>query len=399
MGATFARSRTFIAGETLTAVNLNAIETNILNNFTPAGMDDQSTDVTAMRVTIDPYPSDVASLATSLQGEIERIRYIIALITGETYWYIDPDASLATIAANYLSYATIQSGSVHYIADTGTADIYVATLSPAVLVYTTGMEVRVKIANANATTTPTLNVNSLGAKTIKRGNSAALIAGDLPANHQAIFRYNGTDMILLNPALHTHADAGQGGNTLSVPTIADFTNANHTHASVAQGGSVTNPWPSQTAGDYLLYENLEMRSLTSTTSYVKIKETKVGVGGTFRIKFDGCSTSVSTIEAVIYRNGVAVGTTQVLAGGVTTGGTGYTYTYDPATLKNYVSKDGTNFVYGNYVTYSEDIGGWSAGDLVQVYVRRPSGGGPIIYVKSLNIYTAAPPIVGALLGY
>jgi len=40
MGATFARSRTFVAGEILTATNLNGIETNILNNFTPAGMDD-----------------------------------------------------------------------------------------------------------------------------------------------------------------------------------------------------------------------------------------------------------------------------------------------------------------------------------------------------------------------
>lgn len=95
----------------------------------------------------------------------------------------------------------IQSGQYVYAADSGAADVYVATLTPAVTTYTTGMEVNVKITNANATTTPTINVNGLGAKTIKRGNSIALYAGDLPANHQAKLRYNGTDFILLNPAL------------------------------------------------------------------------------------------------------------------------------------------------------------------------------------------------------
>lgn len=89
MGATFARSRTFVAGETLTATNLNGVETNILNNFTPAGMDDYSADVTTMRVTTDPYPAGSESLATSFQGEDERLRYMIAQISGRTYWYQD----------------------------------------------------------------------------------------------------------------------------------------------------------------------------------------------------------------------------------------------------------------------------------------------------------------------
>src|SRR3990167_1146951 len=41
---------------------------------------------------------------------------------------------------------------------------------------------------------------------------------------------------------------------------------------------------SQSAGNYLLNDNPAERSTTSTT-YIKLKEMKVGVGGTFRIKF------------------------------------------------------------------------------------------------------------------
>lgn len=102
MGATFARSRTFVANEILTAVNLNAVETNILNNFTPAGMDDYSANVTEMRVTTDPYPAAAESLATSLQGELERLRYVALQKHGLPYYYSDvyPDhAEGAAIAS------------------------------------------------------------------------------------------------------------------------------------------------------------------------------------------------------------------------------------------------------------------------------------------------------------
>ena len=112
--------------------------------------------------------------------------------------YVVTDGTAADHAA---SLAQLQAGGLIYIADTGAADVYVATLVPAITVLTTGMETRVKITNANLTTTPTLEVSGLGANTIKRGNSAALLVGDLPVNHEAIFRYNGTDQILQNPAI------------------------------------------------------------------------------------------------------------------------------------------------------------------------------------------------------
>lgn len=140
-----------------------------------------------------------------------------------------------TEADHVASIGQLQSGAPFYAAITGT-DTYAIALAPVPAAYTNGMHIFGKITNANATTTPTLNVNGLGAKTIKRGNSAALLAGDLPANHQAIFRYDGTDIILLNPALHTHSDGDGGGGTLA-PAILTLAGSAWPSFSVNKGGS------------------------------------------------------------------------------------------------------------------------------------------------------------------
>ncbi|MEK7549192.1 MAG: hypothetical protein AAB496_01755, partial [Patescibacteria group bacterium] len=122
---------------------------------------------------------------------------------------------------------------------------------------------------------------------------------------------------------------------------------------------------SQTAGDYELNLNSAERTTASAT-YVKLKETKIGVGGTLRIKFSIKGIG-GPLYGRIYRNGVAVGTER-------------------------------NTSSDTYVEFSEDIGGWSAGDLVQVYAHR-TGSLTSVDIQGLNIYTAAPPIAGGHVSY
>lgn len=87
--AGFTRTKDYADGDTLTAADWTGELDNIIINLYPAMIDDESASATAMRATADPYPSSVASLATTLQGEIQRLRYILAQITGQTYWYED----------------------------------------------------------------------------------------------------------------------------------------------------------------------------------------------------------------------------------------------------------------------------------------------------------------------
>jgi microcystin-dependent protein len=94
LGANFSQIKTWIDGDILTASDLNAEVQNILTNLTPAGIDDESATLAAMRATKDPYAASTAVLPTSLQEEIQELRYQIQQITGKTYWYEDAEASL-----------------------------------------------------------------------------------------------------------------------------------------------------------------------------------------------------------------------------------------------------------------------------------------------------------------
>jgi len=82
-----------------------------------------------------------------------------------------------------------------YAVATGSANAYAVTLSPAPAAYVEGMAVIVKI-NVDNTGASTINVNGLGAKTIKKPNGSDVAAGNLKAGSVYTLRYNGTNFIL-----------------------------------------------------------------------------------------------------------------------------------------------------------------------------------------------------------
>jgi hypothetical protein len=114
-------------------------------------------------------------------------------------------------------------GALIAVSASGT-DTYTATLAPAPAAYVTGAEYHVTFASANLTTTPTINFNSLGAKTIVKEGNAALAAGDIPGSHEGTLRYNGTNMVLKNPKIQAGvlsiADATNGALAFSAATGA-----------------------------------------------------------------------------------------------------------------------------------------------------------------------------------
>lgn len=79
----------------------------------------------------------------------------------------------------------------------GAANVQTLTPSPAVLAYATGNGYRFISGFANTTTTPTLNVSGLGAKTIVRPDNTALQVGDIPNGATVDVAYDGTSMRLV----------------------------------------------------------------------------------------------------------------------------------------------------------------------------------------------------------
>lgn len=100
MGATFSRVKNWTT-EVLSNTDLNAEIDNILNNLDPSGVDDYSTNAAQMRLTTNPGSVGSESLATSLAGELERLRYAIQRIIGSdaTQWYSAPQTTLTDLNA------------------------------------------------------------------------------------------------------------------------------------------------------------------------------------------------------------------------------------------------------------------------------------------------------------
>lgn len=118
-------------------------------------------------------------------------------------------------------------------------------------------------------------------------------------------------------------------------------------------------FPDALAGDELEVSADTERSTPSNT-YVKLKEIRLARDGVYRIKFDLKRVNGSaTGYGQIYKNDTAIGTEQFTSS-------------------------------TTYLEKSEDIAGWSAGDLLQLYARCVN---PTVFVQNLRVYTDLDPAI------
>jgi len=109
----------------------------------------------------------------------------------------------------------------------GVNDAFTVTLTPAPAAYTDGMPIFMNTgAHTNLTTTPTLNVNGLGAKTIVFAHGA-LAAGDMAANttYLLIYNANSSQFEVLNPTVSLADTFAVQTNAYNVAVDAGVANA------------------------------------------------------------------------------------------------------------------------------------------------------------------------------
>lgn len=109
----------------------------------------------------------------------------------------------ATSRSHYGRVAEIQDGTIWKAASPGgTGDAMTGTVTPAPSAYTAGMVVQIIAPGTNTVTTPTININGLGAKTIRK-HQAALVAGDIASGDTLWLVYDGTYFEYINPKIPT----------------------------------------------------------------------------------------------------------------------------------------------------------------------------------------------------
>lgn len=112
---------------------------------------------------------------------------------GQKNALVGNDITIAVGTGNkYVTQTGFQNGAEKYASSTGSANAYVLTLSPVPTAYAAGQRFSF---NANFTNTgaSTLNVNSLGAKSIFKGaGTTALIANDITSGQVVTIEYDGS---------------------------------------------------------------------------------------------------------------------------------------------------------------------------------------------------------------
>lgn len=180
-----------------------------------------------------------------------------------------------------------------YVADSGSSTAYVITPTPAATAYTAGQRFSFKATNANSTTTPTLNVSALGAKTIVKRGSAALATSDIAAGQIVEVEYDGTNMQLMSPVANaplTLASVKFGGTgtdgALSIAsgtTTIDLTNLtyfekDYTSISITGTGALAFSNPAAAGTTIVLRSQGSVTITTSATRAIDIRSLGGGVG-------------------------------------------------------------------------------------------------------------------------
>lgn len=137
-------------------------------------------------------------------------------------------------------------GVLCYGSDASGTATYAINPTKALPGYAAGLIVVLTVSNSN-TGASTLNISSLGAKTIKLPDGSAIPAGILSTTAQNILIYNGTDFILLFPTSHYAAGAFFDAET-SVSSSA---------------GAATFDWPQNNKQKITLTENITSLTLTA----------------------------------------------------------------------------------------------------------------------------------------
>jgi hypothetical protein len=111
----------------------------------------------------------------------------------------------------------VQNSTLIYGAATGAANAYEVELIPVPTQYQAGMMLTFKANTAN-TGAATLNINGLGAKTMKKLVTTDLAANDIILGQMVIVMYDGTNFQYFNPATVTSTLTPSDSNTLIYTT-------------------------------------------------------------------------------------------------------------------------------------------------------------------------------------
>lgn len=134
---------------------------------------------------------------------------------------INANTNLPSVTASWRQINNASSSVIWGGSSAGTANALTFAPSPGIASYTTGMLLSGEITTTNTSSAVTINFNSIGNLTVKKsigGANVALAVGDQQAGTSALYLYDGTNAILMNPRTYSHAASIATSGTLILDT-------------------------------------------------------------------------------------------------------------------------------------------------------------------------------------
>lgn len=231
-----------------------------------------------------------------------------------------------TAATDAAQYGQLQAGATTLATVTGT-DTLVGTLTPSLTAYAAGNLFSFVAANTN-TGAATININSLGAKSITKQGLTALAAGDIVSGQISLIEYDGTQFQLINPKNVSSISFGSTGLTPATATSGVVSVAGT--LVVANGGTGLT---SGTSGGVLYYSATgTLASSSALTQYGVVYgggagaapvSTAAGTSGQVLIANTGAAPTWGTVVSMTYPGaGIANSTGSAWGTSYTTSGSG-----------------------------------------------------------------------------
>lgn len=151
----------------------------------------------AIDITASRFDDEMDGMATALTDSVAKDGQ--TTMTGNLPMGGNKLTNLADGSAltDSVSLKQVQNSAGKYAVATGSGNAYAIALSPTVTAYATGQKFTFT-ANHTNSDTATLNVDGVGAKTIKLGDGSTLIARDIVNGYMYTVIYNGTDFVIPN---------------------------------------------------------------------------------------------------------------------------------------------------------------------------------------------------------
>lgn len=198
--------------------------------------------------------------------------------------------SLALAGSKYLD----QSGAKISATASGT-DTYTATISPAITAYATSQRFFIKFTNAN-TGAATLNLNSLGAKSLVKNGSTALSAGDIAAGAILIVAYDGTNFQIVGKI--SSGGGGASDNYATASGTNTYTAAITGLAAYTEGMSIRIKFTNANTGA----STININSLGAINIYkgasIALTAGVITAGQIFELYYDGTVFQLGTVQVV-----------------------------------------------------------------------------------------------------